>query len=158
MANRSMEVLDRKGEIIFLRKLKEGPTAESYGLHVARLAGMNERVLNRASCIMGRLNESGKVLHRALPLEVAGVEKASQAEKSLENCQETLQTAPFSESESPGVTQFIEELASINLDHITPREALNIIYTWKQLLAGKITARTKSRRSISLNRGPSLFD
>ncbi|MDR3171158.1 MAG: DNA mismatch repair protein MutS, partial [Treponema sp.] len=67
LANRSMEVLDRDGEIIFLRKLIEGPAEESYGLHVARLAGLSERVLNRASSIMERLQESGKVFHDALP-------------------------------------------------------------------------------------------
>jgi DNA mismatch repair protein MutS len=52
LANRSMEVLDKDGKIIFLRKLKEGPAAESYGIHVARLAGLSENVLNRAEQIM----------------------------------------------------------------------------------------------------------
>jgi DNA mismatch repair protein MutS len=47
MANRSMEVLDRDGEIIFLRRIQEGPAAESYGIHVARLAGLSEGVLER---------------------------------------------------------------------------------------------------------------
>ena len=42
LANRSMEVAeDKKGELIFLRKLKEGPAEESYGIHAARLAGMD---------------------------------------------------------------------------------------------------------------------
>jgi DNA mismatch repair protein MutS len=52
LANRSMEVLDKNGKIIFLRKLKEGPAAESYGIHVARLAGLSENVLGRAEQIM----------------------------------------------------------------------------------------------------------
>ncbi len=52
LANRSMEVLDKNGKIIFLRKLKEGPAAESYGIHVARLAGLSETVLGRAEQIM----------------------------------------------------------------------------------------------------------
>jgi len=47
-----MEVLDKDGKIIFLRKLKEGPAAESYGIHVARLAGLSENVLGRAEQIM----------------------------------------------------------------------------------------------------------
>jgi len=55
LANRSMEVLDKDGKIIFLRKLKEGSAAESYGIHVARLAGLSENVLGRAEQIMALL-------------------------------------------------------------------------------------------------------
>jgi len=74
LANRSMEVLEIPlnsgisgtqvdisrilGEkIVFLRKLKEGPAAESYGIHVAKLAGLSQNVLKRAAQIMGRLKE-----------------------------------------------------------------------------------------------------
>jgi DNA mismatch repair protein MutS len=55
LANRSMEVLDTGGKIIFLRKLKEGPAAESYGIHVARLAGLSEPILRRAGEILALL-------------------------------------------------------------------------------------------------------
>jgi DNA mismatch repair protein MutS len=57
LANRSMEVLEHGGKIVFLRKLKEGPAAESYGIHVAKLAGLSEPVLKRASQIMERLKD-----------------------------------------------------------------------------------------------------
>jgi DNA mismatch repair protein MutS len=57
LANRSMEVVDNKGKIVFLRRLKEGPAAESYGIHVAKLAGLSESILDRASQIMGRLKD-----------------------------------------------------------------------------------------------------
>ena len=62
LANRSMEVLDKGEKIIFLRKLKEGPAAESYGIHVAKLAGLSEPILNRASEIMALLKERDKDL------------------------------------------------------------------------------------------------
>ncbi|MDR1443765.1 MAG: DNA mismatch repair protein MutS, partial [Treponema sp.] len=52
LVNRSMEVLDKDGEILFLRRLKEGPSGESYGLHVARMAGVPEPVLRRAQAIV----------------------------------------------------------------------------------------------------------
>ncbi|MDR2730294.1 MAG: DNA mismatch repair protein MutS [Treponema sp.] len=55
LANRSMDVLDTDGKIVFLRKLKEGPAAESYGIHVARLAGLSEPVLRRAGEILALL-------------------------------------------------------------------------------------------------------
>jgi len=55
LANRSMEVLEQGEKIIFLRKLKEGPAAESYGIHVAMLAGLSQKVLERAGEIMNLL-------------------------------------------------------------------------------------------------------
>jgi len=69
LANRSMEVLDRDDKIIFLRKLKEGPAEQSYGIHVAMLAGISKNVLFRAEEIMKLLNERDAklelVLHKA---------------------------------------------------------------------------------------------
>ena len=62
LANRSMEVLEKGENIIFLRKLKEGPAAESYGIHVAMLAGLSQNVLNRAQEIMSLLKERDKDL------------------------------------------------------------------------------------------------
>jgi len=57
LANRSMEVLEKGEKIVFLRKLKEGPAAESYGIHVAMLAGLSQNVLQRAGHIMSLLKE-----------------------------------------------------------------------------------------------------
>jgi len=57
LANRSMEVLEHGEKIVFLRKLKEGPAAESYGIHVAMLAGLSQNVLERAGEIMALLRE-----------------------------------------------------------------------------------------------------
>ena len=52
LVNRSMEVLNKDGEIRFLRRLKEGPSEESHGLYVARMAGLPEPVLRRAQFVM----------------------------------------------------------------------------------------------------------
>ncbi|MCL2442017.1 MAG: DNA mismatch repair protein MutS [Treponema sp.] len=62
LANRSMEVLEKGEKIIFLRKIKEGPAAESYGIHAAMLAGLSQNVLNRAAQIMTLLKERDKDL------------------------------------------------------------------------------------------------
>jgi DNA mismatch repair protein MutS len=153
MANRSMEVLDQGGEIIFLRKLKDGPASESYGLHVARLAGLSERVLLRASRVMERLEESGKALQDALPVgSPLPVSSSPRVEPVSEGSQ--------GESQNERFEQFIEEVLAIELDHITPMEAMNWIYTWKQRFSGKRGSRPnpRSRRNIPPNRGPSLFD
>ena len=56
MANRSLEILDDGDKIVFLHKLREGASAGSYGIHVARLAGLPESVLDRAGEIMEELS------------------------------------------------------------------------------------------------------
>jgi len=55
LVNRSMEVLEQGEKIVFLRRIKEGPAAESYGIHVAMLAGLSQKVLERAGEIMSLL-------------------------------------------------------------------------------------------------------
>lgn len=153
MVNRSMEVLDQNGEIIFLRKLRDGPAAESYGLHVARLAGLSERVLLRASRIMERLEESGKILHHAALSEAAADVPEVHPTPGPESAHEWLERVKF--------TQFMEDILAIEADHITPLEALNLIHTWKQLFGGKIGLRLnhRGRRNSSTDKsGPTLFD
>jgi DNA mismatch repair protein MutS len=124
LANRSMEVLNRDGEIVFLRKLKEGPAVESYGLHVARLAGLSETVLHRAGQVLERIR-----LRRAAAANVpAAVIDAAPA-------------APIpgeATGRSPAggrLDRFVTEIASLDPDGMTPLEALSRIAGWKKLFA-----------------------
>jgi len=127
MANRSMDVAERDGEIIFLRKLREGPTAESYGLHVAALAGLPDEVLIRAGEIMEALSKQR-------------------------------QDAPIRDFPAmPGAREnkIVKELSDMDINGITPLEALNKIQKWKKIIqnAGKNkTSDTPEKES------PSLFD
>jgi DNA mismatch repair protein MutS len=144
MANRSMEVLNKQGEIIFLRSLREGPAAESYGVHVARLAGIPERVLLRADRIMERLKESQKVFTGFLP----GAEAVPEPEetKGIPECPPVPR---------PERDHFFTELEALDPNRMTPLEALNRIHAWKQRFAAKTEsspARGKRRES------PTLFD
>jgi DNA mismatch repair protein MutS len=142
MVNYSMEVLDRYGEIIFLRKLKDGPAAESYGLHVARLAGLNEEVLRRAGSIMARLKES---------------------ERLFQDTGEAL-TGPEDRTPPPldkDFEQFLREIAGIDPNRMTPLEALNRIIEWKTLFALKTLPRHTGKNRPVHSPGketPFLFD
>jgi len=62
LVNRSMEVLEQGGKIVFLRKLKEGPSAESYGLYAAGLAGLPIGVLKRAGSILELIREKDRTM------------------------------------------------------------------------------------------------
>jgi DNA mismatch repair protein MutS len=67
LVNRSMAIEEYRGEIIFKRKLVDGASSESYGIHVARLAGLSESVLKRASEIMTSLKATpaANIAHKA---------------------------------------------------------------------------------------------
>ncbi|MDR0451929.1 MAG: DNA mismatch repair protein MutS, partial [Treponema sp.] len=120
MANRSMEVLERDGEIVFLRKLKEGPTEESYGIHVAALAGIPDRVIERAGAVMAKLAENaGGLDGRTLP-GMAGPGEARESGKT---------DARYGE--------FLAEVAALNPDSMSPMDALNQIYLWKARFGAK---------------------
>ena len=133
MANRSMEVLEKDGEIIFLRKLREGPSAESYGLHVARLAGLSSSVLERAGYIMERLRERDTGLKNALPSQ--GEAAVDGAQKGVSRHQSGGGEKTMSDSGiAAGV---LSELSGLITDYLTPLEALNLIHGWRKRLNEK---------------------
>jgi DNA mismatch repair protein MutS len=150
MVNRSMEVLDRRGEIIFLRKIREGPSAESYGLHVARLAGLPEGVLLRAGHIMERLKEGEKALYDVLP----GMNPRS-AGAAGEGLPVSSVPSPPSAFPDDRFERFLEDLESLDLNRMTPLEALNRIHAWRQLFGAKTVPRSSKSRSSP---PPTLFD
>jgi DNA mismatch repair protein MutS len=169
MANRSMEVLDKNGEIIFLRKLREGPAAESYGLHVARLAGLSDQVLERAGHIMERLQERSRELYRPLP-------GAGEQEMPAENTSAAHTPASLAENDaghplagiSPeAIDKFLADIAAADPDNMTPMEALRKIQSWKELFALPILIQPGGKRRQDYGRrkqaqgkkeSPGLFD
>jgi DNA mismatch repair protein MutS len=140
MANRSMEVLDNDGELVFLRRLREGPSSESYGLHVARLAGLPERVLSRAGRIMDRLLERGRSLGESPPLPPPDASPQG----------------GFRDPPDDRYDFFIEEMSALNPDRMTPVDALNRLHAWKQVFIRKNTPHAS--RKTKPSREPSLFD
>ncbi|MDR2717243.1 MAG: DNA mismatch repair protein MutS [Treponema sp.] len=135
IVNRSMEVLEKDGGIVFLRRLKEGPTAESYGLHVARLAGLSPPVLERARQIMERLRERDAGLREALPSPQVN-QKAADA--------------------------IVRELATLKPEQMTPLEALALLNKWKRRFAAEREdappAGAKTRSGKGADSSLSLFD
>jgi DNA mismatch repair protein MutS len=201
MANRSMEVLDKNGEIIFLRKLKEGPAAESYGLQVARLAGLSDRVLERASRIMERLQERSKELYRSRPgaaeqkISAENTAPASPTENSAPDAAAAqgamrhlaaggpldsgllpvgnpgtggLAASPLISGLPPaGLDKFLADIAALDLDNMTPMEALHKLQSWKEFFASpNLSRQGKGRQEYGLRRkqsqgeekSPELFD
>jgi DNA mismatch repair protein MutS len=112
--NVSVAVREHKGEIVFLRRVVPGGANKSYGVDVARLAGLPSSVITRARQIMGQLE--GGALGGASP----------QLSLSI------FQPAPAAAASSPSPA--LAKLAAIDVDNTTPRQALELLAQLKSLL------------------------
>jgi DNA mismatch repair protein MutS len=121
--NASMAVKEVQGKVLFLRKLLWGASSRSYGVEVARLAGLPPEVLVRARELLGNL-ESGEL------------DEAGRPRLTHRISQMTEQLPLFAgEASIPAVKgRILDELAALSLDATTPLEALNLIARWKQSL------------------------
>jgi len=153
IVNRSMEVLEKDGGIIFLRRLREGPTAESYGIHVARLAGLSSAVLERATQIMGKLKTNSKeqLTNSKEQLAISKEERRGKREERKK------EEDVVNHEESQVNRAVLKELRLVDPDKITPLKALGLISEWKQRLSGQ-AAEKKAPQSKDTDRSLSLFD
>lgn len=117
-----LSISESNGTVTFLRKVVKGVTENSYGIHVAKLAGIPEEVINRANAILAHIQAV------AQDKPVIPMEKEIPAQKL------NTVTSPglFSDEEI-----IISEILSTDTDNITPIEALQIISRWKKELSGQ---------------------
>ncbi|MDR2575453.1 MAG: DNA mismatch repair protein MutS [Treponema sp.] len=161
VVNRSMEVLEKDGGIIFLRKLREGPTAESYGIHVARLAGLSPSVLDRAEEIMSQIRRNSSrrgaedAEGRGSKEQVAG----SREQINIVNLQNEMVNGDrvVNLVENKVNVTVLKEIRSIDPDKITPLEALKLVNRWKQKLVDQAPGK-KPQSGKDTDKTPSLFD
>ena len=150
VVNRSMDVRERDGQVIFLRRLRDGPTSESYGIHVARLAGLSDSVLDRARQIMDRLRERDA----GLGISPAPGDEAVPRPEPPAGGKSAVTDA--------GAAAVLRELRDVDPNMMTPIEALGLLGKWKQRLAGSAPRLVPSARSRgggqAVDSTPSLFD
>ncbi|WP_202389720.1 DNA mismatch repair protein MutS [Croceibacterium soli] len=104
-----------KGELVLLHELAEGPADRSYGLAVARLAGVPKEVVARAKSVLDRL-EKGRAQTGGLAAGLGDLPLfAAAAEAEVEQCDELR-----------------ERLQGLDVDALTPREALDLLYELKR--------------------------
>ena len=122
-----MDVLEKNGSVVFLRKVKEGFTGNSYGIHVAKLAGIPQAVIDRANVILSHI----QALANDNPVILDDVPaKSSESEK-------TLAAAPVNPGLFSDEEIIISEILSVDTDNLTPLNALQIIARWKKALSGQ---------------------
>jgi DNA mismatch repair protein MutS len=111
-------------QIIFLRKLKEGGTSRSYGIQVARLAGIPEAVIERAREVLDNLEKGELDLWGVPPLARSSRQPGDNPSAQMEIF--------------PRLSGFLEErLKNLSLDHLTPFQALVTLKELKDLIEEK---------------------
>ena len=119
--NMNISVKEWQGEIVFLRKLVEGAASQSYGLEVARLAGVVPKVIARARKVLSNLENS--------ELDALGAPKISAEESNtLELEHKRNQFELFRKMSD----DFWEEFQNIDADNLTPKQAHDLLYEWRK--------------------------
>ncbi len=117
VANVTVDVKEWRDEIVFLHKVRAGAADRSYGIHVARLAGLPDAVTVRAKEILQILEEGREASSTAAGLEELPLFAASMT----------------AERGAVGPSPVEEHLDAINPDELTPRDALDALYRLKEL-------------------------
>ncbi len=121
LSNHCMKVQEWKGDVIFLHEVGSGSADRSYGIQVARLAGLPKAVVKRAENVLSHLEEKDQHsattrLANDLPLFATVVEEVSAS------------------AASAGPSEVEEKLKDVNVDDISPRDAHALLYELKSLL------------------------
>jgi DNA mismatch repair protein mutS len=123
--NYNVSVKEVDGKIIFLRKLTRGGSEHSFGIHVAEIAGMPRSIVKRANVILKELEADNS--------QVGSVGKA--AVEHLEKSRESVQLS-FFQLDDPVLTQIRDEILGLDVNNLTPVEALNKLNDIKKILNG----------------------
>jgi DNA mismatch repair protein MutS len=119
--NYSVSIKEFNNKVIFLRKLKRGGSEHSFGIHVAKMAGMPRSVVTRADEILKELEQSHERQDLAKPIA------------DLAGHREGLQLSIF-QLDDPVLKQIRDEILGLDIDNLTPVEALNKLYNIKKYL------------------------
>ncbi|MGF1555476.1 DNA mismatch repair protein MutS [Paucihalobacter sp.] len=119
--NYNVSVKELKDKVLFLRKLVEGGSAHSFGIHVAKMAGMPKQVINRANKMLKQLEKS----HSSEQLTDAVKQLSSEMQLSFFNL------------DDPLLIQIKDEILETDIDTLTPVEALMKLNEIKRMLVKK---------------------
>lgn len=124
IANYNVSVKEINGKIMFVRKLVKGGSAHSFGIHVAKIAGMPKTIVDRANQVLKQLeqankNEIGATANITAPAETGGMQLS------------------FFQLDDPVLSQVRDEILHADINNLTPVEALNKLNEIKKIITGK---------------------
>ncbi len=120
--NVSVKEVDKK--VIFLRKLVKGGSAHSFGIHVAKMAGMPLSIVKRSEQILKDLESENRRSDVSKP-----VGEIAQHREGLQ--------LSFFQLDDPVLEQIRDEILNLNIDNLTPLEALNKLHGIRKIISGK---------------------
>jgi DNA mismatch repair protein MutS len=123
--NYNVSVKEVDGKVIFLRKLERGGSEHSFGIHVAEIAGMPRSIVKRANVIL-----------KELEADNAGVGKAGKPTANIAGSREGMQLS-FFQLDDPVLCQIRDEILGLDINNLTPVEALNKLNDIKKIVSGK---------------------
>ena len=154
--NYNVSVKEVNGKVIFLRKLMPGGSEHSFGIHVAEIAGMPKSIVNRANAILKQLeadnagvgvDESGAEASAEAPSEnaaattVTSVKRRKGGKLSTRNIagQSSAQGVQLSffQLDDPVLCQIRDEIIGLDINNLTPVEALNKLNEIKKIVTGR---------------------
>lgn len=122
--NYNVSVREVDGKIIFLRRLERGGSEHSFGIHVAKLAGMPSTIVKRANTVLKQLEEN--MNHENLGKGIAAAPESSNGVQMN-----------FFQLDDPILCQVRDEFINLDINNLTPIEALNKLNEIKRLVKGK---------------------
>jgi DNA mismatch repair protein MutS len=121
--NATMRVKEWQGDVVFLHEVMPGAADRSYGIQVAKLAGLPPRVIERAKVVLAELEAEGRG-------------KPARGFDDLPLFQSSYRTPPREQPASDPLEPVIAALSALHPDEMSPRQAMDALYALKAKLAG----------------------
>ncbi|MBW1605792.1 DNA mismatch repair protein MutS [Lactobacillus sp. Sy-1] len=128
---------EQNGELVFLHKVEPGAADKSYGIHVAKIAGLPTPLLKRADVILKHLEADAKPAAgiteqpATLNAEPASAEVSAEPDQQLALFAEPVESHPHPK-QSTGEQRVLKDLTKLDLMGMTPMDIMNRVYQWKQ--------------------------
>lgn len=129
--NWSVSVKEIKGKVVFLRKLVKGGSEHSFGIHVAKLAGMPPSIVKRAGQVLERLESASQEAGQR------GVDSVAKGKLGEIATQRDGYQLSFFQLDDPMLEQIRDRILDLNIDNLTPLQSLTVLNDLKSLLTGK---------------------
>ena len=130
VSNYNVSVKEIDGKVVFMRKLEKGGSEHSFGIHVARLAGMPRSIVKRAEQVLKQLEAGGRGNDKD---KTNITRKDTSGIKSEANAMQM----SFFQLDDPLLSQIRDRLLDIDVERLTPLQALNMLNDLQGLLTGK---------------------
>lgn len=123
--NYNVSVKEIDGKVVFVRKLVKGGSEHSFGIHVAKIAGMPPSIVNRADEVLTQLEENNRN-DKAVTKDLGDVAQSRSGYQ-----------LSFFQLDDPVLSQIRDQILGLDINNLTPMEALNKLHDIKSIITGK---------------------